>query len=156
MAIKTNVKIKGVEIPMSSHPEIKKLKKNYNVHSMHGNKVWNSTLVFLDAFDEVNVKDKTFADLGCGWGALSCYIQKKGGIVTGYDQDDSVKPYFDLMCKLMDAYPSFNNQDIFDDSLPLDFDMYIACDVCFWRHQIDQWLELIDRLVANKKQLIDQ
>jgi predicted nicotinamide N-methyase len=32
--------------------------------------------------------------------------------------------------------------------------MYIACDVCFWRHQIDQWLELIDKLVANKKQLI--
>ena len=154
MATKTNVKIKGIEIPMSSHPEIKKLKKHYNVHSMHGNKVWNSTLVFLDAFDEVNVKGKTFADLGCGWGAMSCYLQKKGGIVTGFDQDETVKPYFDLMCKLMDSNPKFVQQDIFDDTLPMDFDVYIACDVCFWKNQVDCWIELIDKLAFHNKQLI--
>ena len=112
-ATKANIYFKGVEIPTSSHPEIKKLKKKSNVHYMHGNKVWNSTLILMDLFSDMSFEDQKIADLGCGWGALSCFLTKKGADITGIDSDLNVKPYFDLMCKLMDVDTKFCVQNIF-------------------------------------------
>jgi len=146
--------IKGIEIPTSKHPEIKKLKRQYNVHSLHGNKVWNSTFVLLDYLDKYNFYNASIADLGCGWGVLSSYMQKQGSEVTGYDADESVKPYFDLVAKLMETKPRFKNIDIFSNDLPMHHDIYIACDVCFWEGQIDSWITLIEELAYQDKVLI--
>tara|TARA_Y100001973_G_C5130924_1_gene297735 strand:+ start:396 stop:983 length:588 start_codon:yes stop_codon:yes gene_type:complete len=149
-----NIQIKGIDIPTSAHPEIKKLKKKYNVHSLHGNKVWNSTFVLIDLLDQCSFLNENVADLGCGWGVLSSYLQKKGASVTGYDADKTVKPYFDLVSKLMDVNPKFKNIDIFSKDLPMSHDVYIACDVCFWEGQIDNWITLIEEIVYQDKQLI--
>ena len=150
---RTNIVFGDIEIPTSQHPEIKKLKRKNNVHHMHGNKVWNSTLVTMDTFEELDSIKGRIADLGCGWGVLTHYMQKKGGDVTGFDLDEGVKPYFDLMSKLMGVKPKFKNIDIFSDDLPLDYDVYIACDVCFWEVHTDKWVSLIKKLYDADKVL---
>jgi|TARA_R100000084_G_C4655405_1_gene152523 predicted nicotinamide N-methyase len=154
VAATSSVEIKGIQIPTSKHPEVIKLKKSNNVHSMHGNKVWNSSLVLIDALNQYDIVNTKVADLGCGWGALSCYLQKQGAKVTGYDSDISVKPYFELMSKLMDVNPKFVHKDIFDEDLPMTFDSYVACDVCFWDKHIEHWITLIEELAYNNKQLL--
>ena len=66
MAATSSVEIKGIQIPTSKHPEVIKLKKSNNVHSMHGNKVWNSSLVLIDALNQYDIVNTKVADLGCG------------------------------------------------------------------------------------------
>ncbi len=154
MGTKANIVFGDIEIPTSSHPEIKKLKSKKNVHQLHGNKVWNATLVTIDVLEELDVLKGRVADLGCGWGVLSHYMQKKGCDVTGFDLDTNIEPYFNLMSKLMDVTPEFSNTDIFSKNLPLDYDIYIACDVCFWEEHVLEWVRLIDILTKAGKTLI--
>ena len=149
----TSLKIHNIEIPTSQHPEVRKLKRKNNVHTMHGNKVWNSSIVFMDAFKDVDFSKYKIADLGCGWGPLSCYFAKQGAEVTGFDNDISVKPYFDLLCKITETKPKFQQHDIFQDDLPLDYDFYVACDMCFWNKHIDLWHDVIYRILDNNKSL---
>lgn len=146
--------IKNIEIPTSSHPEIKKLKRKTKVHTLHGNKVWDASMVIMESLDEMDIIENKVLDLGCGWGMLTHYLQSKGAHAVGMDADENVKPYFDLISKLMDVKPEFILQDIFDKPLPLDFDTYIASDVCFWYTQVDCWIDVIKYLVSNDKQLI--
>jgi len=47
--------VKNIEIPTSSHPEIKKLKRKTKVHTLHGNKVWDSSMVIIEALDEMEI-----------------------------------------------------------------------------------------------------
>ena len=154
MADTNSLWVKGIEIPTSSHPEIKKLKRKTKVQSLHGNKVWDTSMVMIDMLDELGVINTKVLDLGCGWGALTHYLQKQGADVTGMDGDKEVKPYFDLMSKLMDVKPNFIKQDIFKKPLPLDYDTYIASDVCFWYSMTDKWIKVIKYLVNNDKQLL--
>ena len=154
-ATKANIYFKGVEIPTSSHPEIKKLKKKSNVHYMHGNKVWNSTLILMDLFSDMSFEDQKIADLGCGWGALSCFLTKKGADITGIDSDLNVKPYFDLMCKLMDVDTKFCVQNIFSDEFDISpYKTFLASDVCFWDAQTDLWINFINKIIKQDTQLI--
>ena len=131
-ATKANIYFKGVEIPTSSHPEIKKLKKKSNVHYMHGKKVWNSTLILMELFADINFNQEKIADLGCGWGALSCFLTKKGADITGIDSDVNVKPYFDIS-----PYKTF-----------------LASDVCFWDVHTDLWIKFINKIIKENKRLI--
>tara|TARA_Y100001973_G_C5163798_1_gene314958 strand:+ start:770 stop:1372 length:603 start_codon:yes stop_codon:yes gene_type:complete len=146
--------VKNVEIPTSSHPEIKKLKRKTKVHNLHGNKIWDSSMVIIESLDEMDIINNKILDLGCGWGALTHYLQSKGAYAVGMDADKNVKPYFDLMSSLMNVKPKFILQDIFSKPLRLDFDTYIAVDVCFWNIHTDLWINLIKYLNNNDKQLI--
>ena len=78
MADTNSLWVKGIEIPTSSHPEIKKLKRKTKVQSLHGNKVWDTSMVMIDMLDELGVINTKVLDLGCGWGALTHYLQKQG------------------------------------------------------------------------------
>ena len=57
------------------------------------------------------------------------------------------------MSNLMGVKPKFKNIDIFSDDLPLDYDVYIACDVCFWEVHTDKWVALIKKLYDAGKVL---
>ncbi len=146
--------IDGINIPRSNHPTIRKLKRKTKVQYLHGNKVWNTSLVLMDMLKDLPNVNTKILDLGCGWGLLSCYLHKKGADVTGMDTDISVKPYFDFMCEYMSVEPKFVLQDIFNEKLSLDYDVYVACDMCFWESHVEKWLDIIDHLLNNNKKLI--
>ena len=47
-----------------------------------------STRILLDFISEIDLKNKTFLELGCGSGIISLYASKKGAIVTASDIND--------------------------------------------------------------------
>ena len=95
----------GIKIPSSTDKEIKKIKRELNGHAMHGNKVWNSTFVLMDVLKSIDIKDNKILDLGCGWGVLTSYLDKKGAISHGIDADPSVEPFFNWVAKESKANP---------------------------------------------------
>ena len=58
MAVTNSIFIDDLEIPKSNHPNIKKLKNACNDHTDHGNKVWNSSLVLIDAIKTKKSKSR--------------------------------------------------------------------------------------------------
>jgi|TARA_R100001163_G_C5048128_1_gene185191 predicted nicotinamide N-methyase len=144
----------GIKIPSSTDKKIKKIKKELNGHAMHGNKVWNSTFVLMDVLKSIEIKDNKILDLGCGWGVLTSYLDKKGAISHGIDADPSVEPFFNWVAKESKTNPKFILGNIFSDDLPLDYDQYVVSDVCFWDDHVDLWKNLIERLNANGKKIL--
>ena len=157
MAVTNSIFIDDLEIPTSKHPEVRKLKKKYNNHSIHGYKIWNSSLVLIDALKKLNLKfseDNLILDLGCGWGVLSSYLAMQGANVVGVDIDKKVKPYFEFISQLNDVYPKFINDDIFSKDFNIDYDYFIACDVCFYKKHTKDWAKFIKRITSENKQLL--
>jgi len=157
VAVTNSIFIDDLEIPTSKHPEIRKLKKKYNDHDNHGYKVWNSSLVLIDALKKLDLQFKEnelIADLGCGWGVLTSYFAKQNANVVGIDSDKKVKPYFDFTTKLNNVYPKFVNDDIFSKDFDFNYDLFIACDVCFHDKYTNSWAKFIRQIIKNKKQLL--
>jgi predicted nicotinamide N-methyase len=157
VAVTNSIFIDDLEIPTSKHPEIRKLKKKYSEHTNHGYKVWNSSIVLIDALKDLNLnyrQDDLIADLGCGWGIVTSYLSKHGANVVGIDIDKKVKPYFEFTTKLNDVYPKFISEDIFSKDFNNDYDLFIACDVCFYARHTKNWLKFIRTIVADGKQLL--
>ena len=153
----SSIFIDDLEIPTSSHPEIKKLKRKYKGHSYNGNRVWNSTLVLIDIIKSINIliqKNSTVLDIGTGWGVLSSYLSKQGADVTGVDIDEKVKPFFNFVTNLNNVNPKFINKDIFSKDFDLNYDYYIACDVCFRKEHSANWVSLINKIVKQNKKLL--
>ena len=89
---------KGLKVLKSSHPDVRKIKRQQSGHSAHGNKVWRSSFVMLDYLETYPLeKGSSALEIGCGWGLASLYLNKIQDInVKGIDIDPSVKPYFEL------------------------------------------------------------
>ena len=101
-----------------------------------------------------NIPDGQVLDLGCGWGVLSSYLAMQGANVVGVDIDKKVKPYFEFISQLNDVYPKFINDDIFSKDFNIDYDYFIACDVCFYKKHTKDWAKFIKRITSENKQLL--
>lgn len=125
----------GIDILKSTHPAIKKIKKEYPT-SIHGNKFWGSSYLLMDYFKKnpPQSSDKVL-ELGCGWGLASIYLNKTFGCdVTGVDADDDVFPYLELHADINHANVNFVQKRFEKISTKelSQFDIIIAADVCFW------------------------
>jgi len=54
-----------------------------------------STKILLDFISKLNLKDKTFLELGCGSGIISLFASKKGAIVTASDINKTALEYLE-------------------------------------------------------------
>lgn len=148
----------GVEILKSSHPEIKKIKREHPT-SIHGNKFWGSSYLLMDHFKKnpPSRQDRVL-ELGCGWGLASIYLNKKYGCtVTGVDADGDVFPYLEQHANINNAqvntlekrFEKINKKDLSN------IDIIIAADVCFWDELSGIHKKLIKRAVnAGVKKII--
>lgn len=148
----------GVEILKSSHPEIKKIKREHPT-SIHGNKFWGSSYLLMDYFknNPLSSQDRVL-ELGCGWGLASIYLNKKYGCkVTGVDADDDVFPYLELHAEINKA--DINTVEKRFEELTKKYlsgyDVIIAADVCFWDELADIHKKLIKRAIeAGVKKIV--
>ena len=87
----------GTQALQSSHPAVRKLRKEGHEPSIHGNKVWRSSFVLMNYMEDYPLPQKArVLDIGCGWGLTGIYMaQRFNAKVVGIDADADVKPFLD-------------------------------------------------------------
>lgn len=147
-----------LQILKSTHPDIKKLKREYPT-SIHGNKFWGSSFLLMDYFRKNPIDSTTkVLELGCGWALASIYLNKRFNCtVNSIDADKDVFPYAKLHAKLNDAsiHTEQKRFEKITKSELSNIDIIIAADVCFWDELSDIHFNLIRRaLQAGVKTII--
>lgn len=148
----------GVTCLTPKHPKIKALKKSTGAASFHGDKVWDASFVLMDflSIDGLPSGSRVL-DIGCGWGPLTCYLNKAHQArVISIDADDAVKPYLHLHAQENEVPVHFWQRKI--DQLSVEdlsvADYIMGGDICFWDSLRDDWKKLIKRAKeAGVKQL---
>jgi predicted nicotinamide N-methyase len=148
----------GVQLLLSQHPEIRKL-KGFNAPSVHGNRLWKSTWLLIDYLHRRGLPEGVrVMEIGCGWGLLGIYCAKNyGARVISVDLDTEVFPYLELHAKVNQVEISTLKQDF--DGLRTkhlkEVDLLIGADVCFWDTLAKPLKTLILRaLRANVQQVL--
>ena len=60
---------RGARALKSSHPEVRRLKRQSEDPSLHGNKVWHSSFALIDYLHRHPLpRGARVIDVGCGWG----------------------------------------------------------------------------------------
>ena len=153
------IKHLGISALRSTHPEVRKLKRQQSGHSAHGNKVWRSSFVLMDYLTTYPPEPASqVLDVGCGWGLTSIFLAKEyAANVTGLDIDSGVEPFLQLQAQVNQCEINFQCGGF--ESLTatelLAFDLIIAADICFWDEMVDPLLDLFrDALAAGVKRIV--
>ena len=137
----------GIKALRSRHPTIRKLKRQQQGHSAHGNKVWRSSFVLMDYLTTYPpTTSSKILDVGCGWGLTGIFLAKKySARVTAIDIDPSVEPFLQLQASVNKCDIAFQARS-FETLTQADlstYDSIIAADICFWDELTEPLFELI-------------
>jgi len=137
----------GIKALRSGHPAIRRLKRQQQGHSAHGNKVWRSSFVLMDYLTTYPPKaSNRILDVGCGWGLTGIFLAKQySANVTGIDIDPSVEPFLQLHARINKCSIVFQAKG-FESLTKDDFSAYdeiIAADICFWDEMVNPLFEFI-------------
>jgi len=136
----------NIKIPTSTDKEIRKIKRKHEAPTLHGNKVWDSTLLMMDFLSRYNLsKHESALDIGCGWGVLMTYMQRQGMDVVGIEKDTNVQPFVEAVAKM-----NKQSLDVFyEDYLDIPNHgwkhphLITGCDICYWEEHIDNLLNMV-------------
>lgn len=139
----------GLTILKNNHPDIRRLRKETGMPSIHGNKFWKSTLLMMDYLTEAPPKKRAhILEIGCGWGLAGIFSAKTfAAHVTSLDADDTVFPYLAHHAEINGVqvetwkcrYEKIRKQDL------AEFDLVIGADICFWDSMVDPLYNLLRR-----------
>ena len=100
----------GINALRASHPGVRKLKRQQQGHSAHGNKVWRSSFVLMDYLSSWEIPERAkVLDIGCGWGSGGDLSGKKlsgAGHRSGY-RSEKVQPYLNLQAEINNCSVEF-------------------------------------------------
>ena len=149
----------GISALRSTHPEVRKLKRQQSGHSAHGNKVWRSSFVLMDYLTTYPPEPASqVLDVGCGWGLTSIFLAKEyAAKVTGLDIDSGVEPFLRLQAQVNQCEINFQCGGF--ESLTATelsaFHLIVAADICFWDEMVDPLLDLFrDAIAAGVKKIV--
>lgn len=84
-----------------------------------------STKILLDFIKPLELKNKSFLELGCGSGIISLFASKKGAIVTASDINQMALSYLDKNAKENNLTLKIIHSDLFDSITKQSFDYII-------------------------------
>ena len=139
----------GLTILKNNHAQVRRLRKQTGLPSIHGNKFWKSTYLLMDYLHEYPPKaGARVLEIGCGWGLGGIFCAKAfNSQVTALDADEKVFPYLQLHAELNGVsvetwkcrYERVRKIDL------KAFDVVIAADVCFWDSMVNPLYNLVRR-----------
>jgi predicted nicotinamide N-methyase len=155
----TGHRFRGVTMPTSSHPVIRKVRRQGISPSIHGNKLWKSSLLLIDFLNKHRPEHcEKVIDVGCGWGISGIWCAKTlGSSVTSVDADPDVFPFLEASANLngvattplVSAFEKLSTRQLSQ------FDMLIAADICFWDELVDPVFNMVNRAVnAGVKHIV--
>jgi predicted nicotinamide N-methyase len=155
----TQRRFRGTIMPTASHPDIRKVKREGNYPSIHGNKLWKSSCLVIDYLKQNPPEHaESVIDVGCGWGASGIWCAKKlGSDVTSMDADPDVFPFLEVAADLNDVTttPLVSRFEKLSKRQLSKFDLLIAADICFWDELVDPVYKMVNRAVkAGVKQIV--
>lgn len=153
MADKHAVKYLGTLALQSSHPEIKKLKRQGHVPSIHGNKVWRSSFVLMNYFKDYPLPQRArVLDIGCGWGLTGIDLAKRfDARVIGIDADKDVKPFLDVQAAANGVKMRFEKKK-FHQIRKQDMKgvhTIVGGDICFWDELVQPLYRMVGRAMKS-------
>jgi predicted nicotinamide N-methyase len=150
--LKKEIRVHGVRLLLSRHPEIRKLKRLHNP-ALHGNKLWSSSWLLMDYLGHRGLpKRARLMEICCGWGLAGIYCEKKhGAIVTGVDKDAAVFPYLNLHARINRVKISTLKADLRNLRMRdlKQFDVAIGADICYWDSMVDPLRRFIRRALRS-------
>ena len=156
---KTGLRFRGIMMPNSNHPAIRKAKREASQPSIHGTKLWKSSALVIDYLDKNPPPFfNRVLDVGCGWGIGGIWCAKKlTSQVTSMDADADVFPFLEVTAKMNNVRTSqlklkFHQLRKIDLE---EFDLLIGADICFWDELVDPVYRMIERAIrAGVKQIV--
>ena len=138
-------------MPTSSHPAIRKLKRQDEQPALHGNKLWKSSFLLIDYLNSHRpTHSAKVLDVGCGWGISGIWCAKAlGSEVTSVDADKTVFPYLDAVARINQVHTQTlaSRFEKLTRAQLSQFDMLIAADICFWDELVNPVSNMINRAV---------
>ncbi len=140
---------RGARALKSSHPEVRRLKRQSEDPSLHGNKVWHSSFALIDYLHRHPLpRGARVIDVGCGWGLTGIWLARTfGARVLAVDADPAVEPYLQLQSRINGVQVEFMagrfeqlNARLLDGA-----DLLIGTDICFWDEMVDPLYKLLRR-----------
>ena len=154
---KTKIRSHGVIAFLTSHPEVRRIKRLYTP-SVHGHKFWTSSWLLMDYFRRRGLQEGSrVMEIGCGWGLAGIYCAKKhNAVVTGVDIDPDVFPYLRLHADInkVDIATMKKGFEALRGKHLKDFDVVIGADICFWDKMVDPLRRLILRALRTGVKLV--
>ncbi len=149
---KTNSRdIFGLTVLKNSHPDIRRLKRQYPQPELHGNKLWKSSVILMDYLQESAPEAGCeILEIGCGWGLSGIFCASKfDAHVISLDADETVFPFLECHSTLNGVETDtvqMRIEDITVEQLAA-FDIVIGADICFWDAQVDVIKAFVDRAI---------
>ena len=148
---RTERRFRGVIMPTGSHPDIRRVKRQGDYPSIHGNKLWKSSCLIIDYLNRHRPEHvESVIDVGCGWGASGIWCAKKlGAEVTSMDADPAVFPFLNVAAHLnnVTTTPLVSRFEKLTTRQLRQYDMLIAADICFWDELVDPVYKMVNRAV---------
>ncbi|WP_230198458.1 class I SAM-dependent methyltransferase [Luminiphilus syltensis] len=152
-------RFRGVIMPTSSHPAIRRVKRAGHEPSIHGTKLWKSSCLIIDYLcKNPPPSTEVVLDAGCGWGVTGIWCAKKWqSSVISLDADPAVFPFLDSVANLnkVQTTPLVKRFEKLSKSELESVDILVAGDVCFWDELVKPVGKMIDRAIkAGVKKVI--
>jgi len=156
---RTEYSFRGVTMPTASHPTIRRVKRQVDHPSIHGDKLWRSSYLLIDYLTKHQPEHTAkVLDVGCGWGLSGIWCASAlGSEVTSVDADPNVFPFLDAVAEinkvqiqtLCSRFEKLSKRQL------AQYDMLIAGDICFWEELVKPVSNMVNRAVdAGVKHII--
>lgn len=156
---RTESRFRGVTLPTASHPAIRRVKRRGGKPSIHGDKLWKSSLLLIDYLNQHRPEHTNkVLDVGCGWGISGIWCAKTlGSTVTSVDADADVFPFLDAVADinkvstltLTSRFEKLSTRQL------AEYDMLIAADICFWDELVNPVCNMVNRAInAGVKHIV--
>lgn len=146
-------RFRGVLMPTTTHPAIRRVRRSGAAPSIHGNKLWKSSCLLIDYLQKNPPEHYgSVMDVGCGWGISGIWCAGHfGSEVTAVDADAAVFPFLEAVAeingvasptRLVRRFERITTRDL------AGYDMLIAADICFWDELANTVYNLVNRAVS--------